>query len=181
MSDCPSLNKIAVATLIVFAACSSPQQPAGKAPIPASDAYVNALATADKRVEQGDYSGADRILSDFALKARGTPEGTEVAFWRALYMVDPKNPTSSMAEGVRALDIYLTTEGAKTYRSQALILKRTAQTVLALRTAQANARVSGRDTVYVTREDEILALKDQLEKANAQLERIKKRLANPSR
>ena len=86
-----------------------------------------------------------------------------------------------MAEGVRALDIYLTTEGAKTFRSQALVLKRTAQTVLALRTAQANARVSGRDTVYVTREDEIIALKDQLAKANAELDRIKKRLANPSR
>lgn len=142
---------------------------------------MNALAAADKRVEQGDYSGADRILSDFSLKARGTAEGTEVAFWRALYMVDPKNPSSSMAEGVRALDIYLTTDGAKNYRSQALVLKRTAQTVLALRTAQANARVTGRDTVYVTREDEIIALKDQLAKANAELDRIKKRLANPSR
>jgi hypothetical protein len=35
--------------------------------------------------------------------------------------------------------------------------------------------------VYVTREDEIIALKDQLAKANAELDRIKKRLANPSR
>ena len=181
MSERISRKTIAVASLLVFAACSSSQPKPGTPPVPASDAYLSALTAADKRVDQGDYSGADRILSDFSLKARGTPEGTEVAFWRALYMVDPKNPISSMAEGVRALDIYLTTEGAKNYRTQALILKRTAQTVLALRTAQANARVSGRDTVYVTREDEIIALKDQLAKANAELERIKKRLANPSR
>ena len=145
------------------------------------EAYVNALDIAQKRIDQGDYSGADRILADFALKSRGTHEGTEIAFWRALFMVDPKNGNASMAEGVRALDIYLNTEGATEYRRQAQVLKRTAQTVLALRTAQANARVTGRDTVYVTREDEILALKDQLAKANAELDRIKKRLANPSR
>ena len=181
MSERISLKKIVVASLILLAACSSSPQPAGKAPVPESEAYASALVAAEKRVEQGDYSGADRILSDFSLKARGTQEGTEVSFWRALYMVDPKNPTSSMAEGVRALDIYLTTDGAKNYRSQALVLKRTAQTVLGLRTAQVNARVSGRDTVFVTREDEILALKDQLAKANAELDRIKKRLANPSR
>lgn len=181
MSECAPLKKFAAVSFVVLAACSSHQQEAAKAPVPRPEAYLTALTAAEKRVDGGDYAGADRILSDFALKARGTPEGTEVAFWRALYMVDPKNGNASMAEGVRALDIYLNTEGAREYRSQALVLKRTAQTVLALRTAQANARVTGRDTVYVTREDEIIALKDQLAKANAELDRIKKRLANPSR
>ena len=175
------LKKIVVCSLIVSQACARSPEAKISAPTPAPEAYLNALAAADKRVDNGDYSGADRILSDFALKARGTPEGTEVAFWRALYMVDPKNGTASMAEGVRALDIYLNTDGAKAYRSQAIVLKRTAQTVLALRTEKATARVTGRDTVYVTREDEIIALKDQLAKANAELDRIKKRLANPSR
>ena len=33
-----------------------------------------------------------------------------MAFWRALYMVDPANRTASIAEGIRALDIYLSTE-----------------------------------------------------------------------
>lgn len=180
MNQRASLKKIAVALLIISSACSKPQQ-AGKPPAPRLDDYDGVLVAADKRIDAGDYSGADRILSDFALKAKGTPQAGEIGFWRALYMVDPKNPTSSMAEGVRALDIYLTTNPAGQYRSQALVLKRTAQTVLGLRTAQATTRVTGRDTVYVTREDEILALKDQLAKANAELDRIKKRLANPSR
>ena len=175
-----SLKKIAVVFLIAGSACSKQQQ-AGKPPAPRLDDYDAVLVAADKRIDTGDYSGADRILSDFAIKAKGTPQAGDIAFWRALYMVDPKNPTSSMAEGVRALDIYLTTNPGGQYRAQALVLKRTAQTVLALRTAQATARVTGRDTVYVTREDEILALKDQLAKANAELDRIKKRLANPSR
>jgi hypothetical protein len=96
-------------------------------------------------------------------------------------MVDPNNKTTSMADGVKALDIYINTTGAKTYKAEAIVLKRTAQAVLALRAAQAAPRIAGRDTVFVNREDEIAALKDQLAKANAELERIKKRLADPKR
>lgn len=148
---------------------------------PAPDPYMTAVTTAERRVDSGDYAGADRALADFALKAKGTPEAAEISFWRALYMIDPNNKTASLGDGVRALDIYLGTAGAKRYRGEALVLKRTAQTILALRTAQAPTRIAGRDTVFVTREDEIAALKEQLAKANAELERIKKRLANPER
>ena len=42
-------------------------------------------------------------------------------------------------------------------------------------------QVNGRDTVFVSHEEELAALKDQLAKANAELDRIKKRLANPGR
>lgn len=167
-----------VAIAVIIAGCS--RQSMRKEPLPA-DAFTSAVAAAEKRVEAGDYSGADRILADFSLSAKGTEDAVEVAFFRALYMVDPNNRTASMAEGVRALDIYLKTSEAKRYRAEALVLKRTAQTVLALRSAQQAPRLAGRDTVFVTREDEIAALKDQLAKANAELERIKKRLANPSR
>lgn len=137
--------------------------------------------TADRLVKAGDYPGADRVLADFALKNRGTRDGSEIAFWRALYMVDPENRTTSMGEGLRALDIYLNTRDATRYRAEALVLKRTAQTVLALRMAQMSPKVVGRDTVFVAREDEIASLREQLAKANAELERIKKRLANPIR
>jgi hypothetical protein len=133
-------------------------------------------------VAAGDHAGADRILSDFALKSPGTEEATEISFWRALYMVDPANKRTSIPEGIRAIDIYLATPGTKWYRAQAEVLRRTAQSVQALRTAaQAQPRIIGRDTVFVSREEEIAALRDQLARANAELDRIKKRLANPSR
>jgi hypothetical protein len=144
-------------------------------------AFDAVVAAANKRVESGDYVGADRILADFALKTKGTPQATEASFFRALYMVDPQNKTSSMDEGIRALNIYLSSSGEKPHKAEALILKRTAQTVQSLRTVAPPPKVVGRDTVYVTREDEIALLKDQLAKANAELERIKKRLANPSK
>ena len=166
--------------MLAFASAACSKGPAASAPAPVTP-FNMAVMAAEKRVDAGDYAGADRILSDFAVKAKGSPEATETAFWRALYMVDPNNKTTSMADGVKALDIYINTTGAKRYKMEAVVLKRTAQAVLALRAAQATPRIAGRDTVFVNREDEIAALKDQLAKANAELERIKKRLANPER
>lgn len=172
-----SSGLLMLATLAL--ACSPQRSP--EAPAPAL-AYAEVLKSADERVREGDHAGADRILSDFVLKAPGTEEATEIAFWRALYMVDPANRRTSIPEGIRALDIYLATPGTRWYRSQAEVVRRTAQSVLALRNAaQAQPRVVGRDTVFVTREEEIAVLRDQLARANAELERIKKRLANPSR
>jgi hypothetical protein len=168
-----------LAITVAITACSH-NTPAGKGPAPV-DAFDAAVTAADKRAEAGDYAGADRILADYSLKNKGSQSTSEIAFFRALFMVDPNNRNASMAEGVRALDIYLNTAGATRYRAEALVLRRTAQSVLALRTAQLAPKVVGRDTVYVTREDEIASLKDQLAKANAELERIKKRLANPIR
>jgi hypothetical protein len=116
------------------------------------------------------------------MKTPGTEEATEISFWRALYMVDPANKRTSIPEGIRALDIYLSTPGTRWYRAQAEVLRRTAQSVQALRSAsQSQPRVVGRDTVYISREEEIAALRDQLARANAELERIRRRLANPSR
>jgi hypothetical protein len=144
-------------------------------------AFQTAVTSASKRVETGDYTGADRVLSDYALAHKGTPEANEIGFWRALYMVDPSNKNASVAEGLRAMNIYLANPTSKMYRAQAEAIKRVAMLTQSLRAQQAQTKVVGRDTVYVTREDEIAGLKDQLAKANAELDRIKKRLANPSR
>lgn len=173
------LKKLVVCVAFIEG-CSHP--PAAKPPTPAAG-FAAAIENAARRVEAQDYLGADRILSDFALSAKGTAESHEIAFWRALYMVDPNNKNASISDGLRAMDIYLSTPGNKWYRTQAQVVKRTAMAVQALRTAQVTLppKVVGRDTVFVNREDEIAGLKDQLAKANAELDRIKKRLANPSR
>jgi hypothetical protein len=163
---------------VAIAGCHRGKPASAPAPVSPFDATVSA---ASKRVDDGDYQGADRILADYALKTKGTADAAEISFFRALYMVDPKNKTSSMDAGIRALNIYLNTNGARKYRTEAEILKRTAQTVQSLRTVSTGPKVIGRDTVFVTREDEIASLRDQLAKANAELERIKKRLANPGK
>lgn len=169
-----------LAVCIAFTAGCGQKHVAAKPPTPVFT-MQNAIDAASRKVESGDYTGADRVLSEFALSHKGTPEGNEIAFWRALYMVDPSNKNASVAEGIRAMDIYLSNPASKMYRAQGQAIKRVAQLTQSLRAQQAQTKVVGRDTVYVTREDEIAALKDQLAKANAELDRIKKRLANPSR
>lgn len=176
-----NLGRHALLALAVVAPAACTKTRPSPAPAPAQ-AYAAVLNTAEERVREGDHAGADRILADFAIKRQGTEEATEISFWRALYMVDPANKRTSIPEGIRALDIYLATPGTRWYRAQAEVLRRTAQSVQALRNAaQAQPRIVGRDTVYVSREEEIAALKDQLARANAELDRIRKRLANPSR
>jgi hypothetical protein len=169
---------LTIAAALVVAACS--QQPAATAPTPAAG-FANAIESARRKVDDGDYVSADRVLAEYALRVPGTPEAREVSFWRAMYIVDPANRTASIAQGIRALDIYLASEGNLWYRPQAEVLRRSALVIQAVRQAQAPKQVNGRDTVFISREEELAALRDQLAKATAELERIKKRLANPGR
>lgn len=165
---------------IAFIAVACAKSPSAVAPPPAAE-FANAIESARIKVDAGDYLAADRVLSDYALRHQGTSEAREISFWRAMYIVDPANHTASIAQGIRALDIYLATEGAIWYRPQAEVLRRTALVIQSVRQAQAPKQVNGRDTVFISREEEIAALRDQLSKANAELDRIKKRLANPGR
>lgn len=167
-----------IAIALIVAACA--KAPPVVVPAPAAE-FANAIEAARLKVDSGDYPGADRILADYALRHQGTAEAREISFWRAMYIVDPANRTASIAQGIRALDIYLATEGAIWYRPQAEVLRRTALVIQSVRQAQVPRQVNGRDTVFISREEEIAAMRDQLAKANAELERIKKRLANPGR
>jgi hypothetical protein len=173
------IRRSAVTTIaFLIAACA--KQPAASAPTPAAG-FANAIEASRQKVDGGDYVAADRILAEYALRIPGTPEAREVSFWRAMYIVDPANRTASIAQGIRALDIYLASEGRLWYRPQAEVLRRAALVIQAVRQAQAPKQVNGRDTVFISREEEVAALRDQLAKATAELERIKKRLANPGR
>ena len=167
---------IAVAFMVV--ACAKPKP--DPTPLPAAE-FAAVIEAARHKVDAGDYSGADRILADYSLRHQGTPEAREVSFWRAMYIVDPANRTASIAQGITALEIYLKTDGTIWYRPQAEVLRRTALVIQQVRQAQIPKQVNGRDTVFISREEEVAALRDQLAKANAELERIKKRLANPGR
>jgi hypothetical protein len=173
------IRRALIALAFVVAACARPPA-TGRPPTVAAE-FAAAIEGARQHVDSGDYAGADKILADYSLRHEGTAEAREVSFWRAMYIVDPANRTSSIAQGIRALDIYLATDGAIWYRPQAEVLRRTALVIQSVRQAQAPRQVNGRDTVFISREEEIAALRDQLAKANAELDRIKKRLANPGR
>jgi hypothetical protein len=156
------------------------------------------LYYARKDVDAGNYFAADRLLDEYVRVHPDTRETKEIAFWKAVYTLDPANERGSLAGGVAALEQYLaSTDSTGLYRNEAVVLRRTAvaaQGVVAgsgTGPPTALSSGTGADTVVVvsrTREEEIAALKDQLAKTkdelakvSAELDRIKKRLANPSK
>ena len=159
--------------------------------------WERTLSYARRNVDAGNYFAADHVLDEFARTHPDAREAREITFWRAMYKLDPANSTGSLAAGVTALDTYLAADTAGWYRNEAIVLRRTAlaaQGVAALsqpRTDTITVAVrSVTDTVVVpnrSRDEEIAALrtqlaksKEELAKVSAELERIKKRLANPT-
>lgn len=162
---------------------------------PGQSDYERTLYHARQNVESGNYWAADRLLDEFVRTHPETKEATEIAFWKAAYMVDPANARGSLAGGIAALDSYLATDSTGWYRNEARVLRRTAAaaqgpSVSVTASAAPSTTAGTTDTVVVvsrSRDEEIASLKEQLAKSkeelakvSAELERIKKRLANPS-
>jgi len=162
---------------------------------PAQSDFERTLYHARRDVDAGNYWAGHRLLDEFVRTHPDTREAKEIAFWKAVYMVDPANDRGSLAGGIAALDGYLAADTAGRYRNEAKVLRRTAAVAQAASgttasTAVAPSTSGTTDTVVVasrTRDEEITALKeqlarskDELAKVSAELDRIKKRLANPS-
>jgi hypothetical protein len=157
------------------------------------------LYYARKDADAGNYFAADRLLDEYVRVHPDSREAKEIAFWKAVYTLDPANERGSLASGIAALDQYLaSTDSTGFYRNEAVVLRRTAAAAQGVAAGTSSGTgpptaLSGApstDTVVVvsrTREEEIASLKDQLAKTkeelakvSAELDRIKKRLANPS-
>jgi hypothetical protein len=186
-----------VGLFLAIAACAElPPQNATRT----SD-WQTTLSYARQDVDAGNYFAADHVLDEYARTHPDTREAREIAFWRAAYLVDPANPRGSLGNGITALDAYLS-DSTGWYRHEAIVLRRTAAAAQGathaglLTTAGSPLIVSiappdtSKDTVVVvskSRDEEIALLrrqlsesKDELAKVSAELERIKKRLANPT-
>ena len=182
-----------VIPLLVLASCA--QLPVIVPPVQSDGG--RALYYARRDVAEGNYFAADKILDEFLRTHPGTPEAREIAFWKAVYLIDPANDRGSLSAGIAALDAYLADNSAGLYRDQATVLRRTGAVAAGLANASATTATADsvtatavKDTVVVvskSRDEQIASLKDQLArskdelaKVNAELDRIKKRLANPS-
>lgn len=161
---------------------------------PAQTDFEGSLHYARQNVDAGNYWAADRLLDEFVRTHPDTREAKEIAFWKAAYLVDPANERGSLASGIAALDAYLAADTTGWYKNEATLLRRTAlvaQGVSGNMTASADTSsvATPTDTVVVvrrSRDEEIVALREQLAKTkeelakvSAELDRIKKRLANP--
>jgi hypothetical protein len=144
--------------------------------------WVDALAQADREALAGRFGVADRVLADFAERHPNLHESYDALFWRALYKLDPTNGTGTPREAQALLDSYLSASVSVQHRGAATTLRR----IVSALERPAPAAVASTSTPSPPaagsdkgREEEVARLKDELAKANAELERIKRRVATP--
>lgn len=175
-------RRLAVCGLLGVAACqSAPVQIAQPAPVVQTD-WQTTLAQTSQEVTAGRYGVADKLLLDLATKNPGTAESTEALYWRALYKLDPANPATTPHDAAVLLDSYLAAPDGR-HRPEAAILRKVAATLEARSGLTPTTVIAKSDAPLVvadkTKDDEMQRLREELAKANAELDRIKRRLAQP--
>jgi len=175
-------TRLAVALLaaVGIAGCSAYHHAPPPAPLPtAASEWPAAYAVALAEARESRLGLADRALTDFAQRFPDSPEAAEVAYWRAVYKLDPSNAASTK-EAAALIDAYLANAPSGLHRFEAMAFRKLITTIDAR-----NAALAVQTAVPVPRADdksqqeEIARLRDDLAKANAELSRIRRRLAQP--
>ena len=171
---------ISLAGMLIVSACS-PARSHVVEPAPAPHSEWNAwLLQASQEAAGGNFSVADRLLTDYSTRYPATPEAAESMYWRALFKLDPSNPAGAPKDALVLLDGYLAS-GTTVHRAEAQTLRRVAISIDAARSVAASTPPKT-EVVKVddrAQTEELARLRDELARANAELERIKRRLAQP--
>ena len=199
------LSRFIVPALLVLAAsCGSLRAASSTPPEPLQWQYEETLAQAEREALAMRFDVADRLLATFAAQHPGTHEGFEAGYWRAVFKLDGANAAASPREAANLLDEYLRTPATAQHRGSATALRRVAGALDArssmavsdpatpsapsssTSTSQTPSRTEPRTEPRADerrdgkRDEEIQRLREELAKANAELERIRKRLAQPA-
>ncbi len=172
-----------LATSVIAASCKQPTpEPAPRpivqmvaAPPPPPSPWPGTLATALRAAESGRFAEAERILTDFGLANKETPEGAESDFWRALLKTDPANRAVTPRESMALYDSYLSGGTDQPRYAEALILRRVVESMDSTRALLATVRASA-EARDKSRDEEIRRLNDVIDRTTAELDRIKRRL-----
>ena len=152
--------------------------PAEATPSAASE-WATVYARAMTEARETRISAAEKALTDFAAQYAGSPEAAEVPYWRAVLKLDPANP-AGIRESIGLLEAYLANAPTGVHRVEAETLRR-----LALALEQRNAALAAIPPAVVprpddkAREEEMQRLRDELAAANAELDRIRRRVSRP--
>jgi hypothetical protein len=175
-------RRLSLALALSLGACTT-AQPRLAEPAPALTAraeWAPWLLQASQEAGAGNYAVADKLLTDYGTRYPASPEAAEAMYWRALYKMDPSNPVSAPHDAAVLLEGYLAS-GTTTHRAEAQTLRRVASS-METQVHPVSPTTTKTDVVKVddkARDDELARLRDELSRANAELERIKRRLAQP--
>jgi len=167
---------------------------------PAERSWPATLSAAQHAAAAGQFGAADSLLVGFAHSHPGSPEAMETNYWRALYALDPANTGAKLEVATDELSTYLAASGPRQHVAEATSLSRVAgalnsltkESALAMSRARSATAADGSssehasearpaeraDTAAANSDAEVRHLRDELAKANAELDRIRKRLTN---
>ena len=152
--------------------------------------WDNTLVQAESAAADHRYADADRLLADFAARYPGTPGAVESAYWRGVLAMEPANRDASPQIAAALFETYSRAGGKLPHQLEAGILHDiavrlqaagpSAVAVATPTTGSSTATPSGAADLKA-KDTEIQRLKDELAKANDELERIKRRLTAPTK
>lgn len=184
MTSFPARLAMLTAVVAALGACAVPGVRTTPSPEAIAGEWTAVGTQAAQEVQAGRYAAADQLLADFQQRYPSSAEAPEARFYRALYRLDPANPAASIREGAALLDSVLAAPVTTPHRGDAAVLRRLAASLEAKPTVvtvaapkEAAAPAPRVDTA--ARDEEIARLRDDLAKANAELERVRRRLATP--
>jgi hypothetical protein len=164
--------------------CSHPH---AETPAPVDSAWIATLDSAQRLAADSQFAMVDTLLSEFAQGTPGSIGAQEAVFWRGVFLLEPANKIGNVQDARATFDDYLASPGRLPHRSEAIVLRRTAQLIDSLTqsrstdTVPATTLVVSDSSKATEREAEmakmVKVLQDSLNKTNAELERIKKRLS----
>jgi hypothetical protein len=169
------------AATMVVTACTTGQQHLNE-PTPGPVEGTTTIAQAATEASAGRYGVADKLLSDYSTRYPATAEAADATYWRALFKLDPANPNASPRDAAQLLDTYIATN-LGTHKAEAQALRRVAGAIEARAIAATNSITAPKMELPkpedLAKDEELRRVKEELAKATAELERIKRRLAQP--
>ena len=135
------------------------------------------MAAVQAAADSGQFATADSILTAFEHIEAGSADASESAFWRAMLRADPRNPAFEPAEARRGIEAYLAAPNPRR-RTEAGVMLQMLDLADSLRVVQAAQRSSA-DARDRARDEEVQKLRDDLQRTQAELDRIKRRLGSP--
>jgi len=156
-------------------------------PAPVDSHWAATLDSAQRLAADSQFARADTVLTMFAQDLPQSAGAQEVEFWRGVFLLEPANKHGSVHDAASAFDEYLAKPGPLSHRTEAIAMRRAAHQIDSLRQSRSMDSVPAMNPVVSdstkasAREQEmakmVKMLQDSLNKTNAELDRIKKRLS----
>ena len=180
------VRRTTLAALLVAGGCVTGRSLGGAS----GQDWGKTLTQAEAAAGDHRYAEADRLLADYAARYPGSEGATESAYWRGVIAIEPANRDASPQIAVALFETYARAGGSLPHRLEASILRDIALrlqssapatvAVASPATGSSSGTASGAADLKA-KDTEIQRLKDELAKANDELERIKRRLTAPTK